>query len=85
MNGSVKMFIERWQLFSAQKVRLEKDSDRLSSIRFFFFLIAALLTVLAFVYIGKTAGGLSGPGPAINLFLFGKKPSLNLRVQTTLR
>lgn len=67
MNDSVKRFVERWQLFSAKKAELEKSSDRLSSIRFFFFCTAALLTVLAFVYIGKTAGGLI---LSISLILF---------------
>ena len=58
INDSVKKFAERRQLFSAKKAELERKSDRLSSIRFFFFVIAALFTFLAFEYIGKTAGGL---------------------------
>ncbi|MDD3024252.1 MAG: DNA mismatch repair protein MutS [Syntrophomonadaceae bacterium] len=58
MNDSVKRFVERRQLFSAEKDKLEKDSDRLSSIRFFFFCTAALLTILAFIYIGNKAGAI---------------------------
>ncbi len=56
MNDYVDKFIKRYRVFSKKKDKLEKYSDILSSTRLLFFLTAAVLTVLAYIYTEKIYG-----------------------------
>lgn len=56
MNESIDKFGKRWQDYISKTEKLDKYSDRLSSLRLYCFLIGALLTGMIFYYSGPISG-----------------------------
>ncbi len=56
MNDTTKQFTNRFQRYIARKEKMDSYADKLSNLRFLFFLAAASLIVLAFIYAGKVYG-----------------------------
>lgn len=56
MNESIEQFKKRWQFYLKRKAKLDKYSDRLSSLRLFCFLTGALVTGWAFYHAGQVHG-----------------------------
>jgi DNA mismatch repair ATPase MutS len=59
MNDTNKIFLQRWQAYNTNHEKMESYSNRLSNLRLGFFLVAVLLTVLAFSYLNRIYGYIS--------------------------